>query len=237
MGRRRKPASRGRQWLWRALAALVLAALIAAGWFWWQVQHWTPSEDVYPDQGLLVGASDGAVNFRTARALGARFVYLEASRGSAGHDDILAANMKAARVAGLQVGAVHAFDPCALADPQSANFVTMVPREGDLLPPVIELSALASGCVKKVSDAAVESELMTFINQVENHASKPAILKIAPEFEEAYGLGARMERGLWLTRTRFEPDYIGRPWLMWTANEHLMSAIADDPLRWVVVRP
>ncbi len=234
---RRKPRGRAKSWLARIAALAVLVAMLAGGWFWWEAQHWTPSEDAYPDQGLIVGTADGAVNFRTARALGARFVYLEASSGDSGHDAVLAGNMAAASAAGLQIGAVHVFDPCLRADPQSANFVTMVPRDDSLLPPAIELTKLATDCAGRVSDAAVESELMTFINQVESHSGKAAILKIAAPFEETYRLGARMERGLWLTRTRFEPDYVGRPWLMWTANEHFSSAIADAPLRWVVVRP
>jgi lysozyme len=105
------------------------------------------------------------------------------------------------------------------------------------LPPVIELKRTADACETRVSDAAVESELMTLINQIENHAGKAVILKIDPEFEVRYGLAQRLERNLWLTRTRVEPDYAGRPWLLWTSNEALSSEASDNPIRWVVVQP
>ena len=70
---------------------------------------------------------------------------------------------------------------------------------------------------------------MTLVNQIENHAGKAVILKMSPEFEERYGLAARIDRNLWLTRTRFEPEYAGRPWLLWTANTALRSDAAEQP--------
>jgi lysozyme len=233
MGRKRKTVG------WRAriaaLAALVL--MIGGGWFWWQVQHWVPSEAEFPDQGAEISAADGAINFRTLRALGADFVYLDASRGAKGEDARFSKNLAAARAAGLQVGAVHVFDPCAMADGQSANFVTMVPRGTGLLPPAIALDRTADDCPTRVGEAAVESELMTLINQIESHAGRPVILKITPDFESRYGLAGRLERNLWLVRTRFRPGYAGRPWLLWTANRSLRSEAAEDPIRWVVVQP
>lgn len=241
MGRKRRQVG----WRARGAALVVLAAMVAAGWLWWRLQHWTPDEAAFPEQGAQIGAADGRINFRTLRALGADFVYLDASEGAERRDRAFSANLDAARGAGLQVGAVHRFDPCAVADGQSANFVTMVPRggpreaprESDMLPPALALERTADNCPERVGEAAVESELMTLINQIEAHAGRPAILKISPEFEERYGLAGRLERNLWLTRTRFTPAYGGRPWLLWTANEALRSEAADEPIRWVVVQP
>lgn len=233
MARKRK--SRG--WLWRIIAALVLIVGAAALWLWWDIQHWTPEEAAYPDQGAVVAAATGPVNFRTLSAIGADFVYLEASSGAGEQNTGFTANYAEAREAGLQVGAIHRFDPCVLADGQSANFATMVPREKELLPSAIALTRLADDCPKRVSDAAIESELMTLINQIENHTGKAAILKISPEFEESYAISAKLERNLWVQQTRFAPTYTKRPWLLWSANTHLQTAAADEPLEWTVVQP
>lgn len=233
MARKRKKIG----WRARALGLLLLAVLAGGAWLWWDLRHWRPDEAEFPDQGAQVSAADGPVNFRTLRAIGASFVYLAASDGADGRDARFGINLAAARAAGLQVGAVHRFDPCAMAGVQSGNFVTMVPRDPALLPPVIELSRIADDCAGRVSDAAVESELMTLINQIEMHAGKPVILKIDPDFEERYHLAGMLERHLWLTRTRFQPDYAGRPWLLWTANTALRTEAAETPLRWVVVQP
>ncbi|MGV2494879.1 glycoside hydrolase family 25 protein [Pelagerythrobacter aerophilus] len=224
-------------WRTRALGLLLLAALAGGAWLWWDLQRWRPDETAFPDQGARIGAADGAVNFRTLRALGASFVYIDASDGAKGRNLRFGNQLAEARAAGLQVGAVHRFDPCTMADGQSANFVTMVPRDPALLPPAIELSRIAQECGERVGDAAVESELMTLINQIEMHAGKAVILKVDPGFEERYHLAGMLERHLWLTRTRFPPEYAGRPWLLWTASTSLQTEAAEGPLRWVVVQP
>ena len=227
---------KGVGWRARVLGAILLVALIGGGWGWWQLRHWAPDVAEYPDQGAEVSAADGAVRFATLKALGARFVYLDASDGARAEDASFAANLAAARKAGLKVGAVHRFDPCAMADGQSANFVVLVPRGRELLPPAIALDRTADDCPKAVSEAAVESELMTLINQIEAHSGRPVILQVSKAFEDSYGLASRIERNLWVVGTWRRPAYAGRPWLLWTANEALMTEAADEPLRWVVVR-
>lgn len=226
---------------WRVMAALLLAALAGGIYAWWQFIHWAPPRNAWPVQGVLIGARDmpptgPGANFVAFKAIGADFAYLEASRGAKGRDPAFARNLAAVRAAGLPFGAVHHYDPCIRADLQAANFVTVVPRDASLLPPAIELEETADECPRPVSDAAVESELMTFLNQVEGHAGKPALLKISRAFEQRYHLASAIERNLWLTRDRFQPDYGGRPWTLWTANSALRSEASAIPVRWVVVQ-
>lgn len=233
MGRKRRNTG----WRGRAVALLALVALAGGAWLWWERAHWTPDRATYPDQGLLVGEEQGPVRFRTAAALGAGFAYLDASDGATRKDSRFSRNLASAREAGMQVGAVHHFDPCAMAGEQSANFVTMVPRGASLLPPAIQLDRTADDCADQVSDAMVASELMTLINQIEIHAGKPVILMLHEGFEARHPVAARIERNLWVTGTWREPTYAGRPWLLWTANEALASDAGEEPIGWVVARP
>ena len=224
-------------WKLRLVGALMLVAILGGGWAWWHMRHWTPQRAAFPMQGVEIGSADGAVDWRALKAVGADFVYLDASASAFARDDGFGSNLDAARAAGLQVGAVHRYDPCQPADSQAANFVTVVPRDGELLPPAIELDLLAENCAQAVGDAAVESELMTFLNQIEGHTGKPAILKLTGDFEDRYGTAATIDRNLWLVRDRVLPDYAGRPWTMWTANSALTLDVAENPVRWVVVQP
>lgn len=236
MGRKRAIPIR-----WRIAAALLLAACGAAGWQAWSFVHWTPSRTEFPVQGALVGESDsgsgGATDFVALEAVGADFAYLEASAGAMGRDASFARNLAAVRASGLPFGVVHAYDPCVRADRQAANFVTIVPRDGEMLPPAIALDETAEHCEPRVSEAEVESELTTFLNQVEGHVGEPAMLQVSQDFEARYGIAARIERNLWLERDRFQPDYGGRPWTLWTANAWLRSPASEHALRWVVAQP
>ena len=224
-------------WRMRIAALVLLAAFGAGGWVWWQAQHWAPPREEFPVQGVLIGAADGAADFKALHAIGARFAYLEASQGAAARDSRFAANLSRVRDSGLSFGVVHAYDPCVPAERQAANFVTIVPRDESLLPPAIALDKLADKCPDPVSEAAVESELTTFLNQVEGHVGKPAVLKVSPEFEARYHIAGRIERNLWLTRYWWQPDYAGRPWTLWTANGALRTEAGDAPVRWIVLQP
>lgn len=221
----------------RLLGALLLLALVGGGYGWWHLHHWTPERAAYPVQGVEVGAEDGEVDWAAVKAIGADFAYLDASASAFARDAAFVRNLEAARTARLQVGALHRYDPCQPADRQAANFVTVVPRDSALLPPAVELDRLGDDCPVKVSDAAIESELTTFLNQVETHTGKPAILKLTDRFEARYAIAARIDRNLWLVRDRFQPDYAGRPWTMWTANRALDNEASGQPLRWVAVQP
>ncbi len=230
-----------RRWLLRLIALVALFAIVFAGWLWWDMREWRPDETLYPEQGALVRVSGGEVQFATLKAVGAQFVYLPLVAGpvagaAVGAPGGFADRFGRARDAGLQVGVMLDFDPCARADAQSGAFAQMVPRDSDLLPPAILLARLADGCSPKVSDAAVESELMTLINQIETHAGKRVILKLEPGFQERHNTATTLTRDLWLARDRARPDYAGRPWLLWSANSALVTEASEEPVEWVVVQ-
>jgi lysozyme len=233
----RKSGKGKTRWKLYLVALVVLVGSFAAAWYWWDMRQWAPDEALYPDQGVTVGERQGMVSFETVRALGGKFAYVEASRGSRGQDARFVRNLEAAGRAGLKVGALHIFDPCEGADGQSANFARVVPRDPELLPPVILLNDTSEICGTRVSDAAVESELMILINQMELHVGKPVVLKPSEEFEARYHITGRVERDLWLMRDRFLPDYAGRPWLLWSANAARVTEASDEPIEWAVVQP
>jgi len=230
----RRSGSRTRQ---RIFGALLLLALIGSAVLWWHLRHWLPSRDDYAMQGVEIGVQDGPVHWPALKAIGARFAYIDASASAFARDPLFVNNFEEARKAGMPVGAVHSYDPCQPADKQAANFVTIVPRDPKLLPPAVDLDMLADDCPVAVSDAGVESELMTFLNQVETHTGKPVLLKLSPGFESRYAIAAKIDRNLWLVRDRLVPDYAGRPWMMWTANSALANEVSGQGLRWVVVQP
>lgn len=217
-------------------AALLLLALIAAGFAWWKARTWLPDRADYPVQGAWLSDDDGAVDWRLLRAAGADFAYLTASEGVAMRDGAFAEGIEAARGRGMQVGAVHVYDLCAPAGAQAANFVTVVPRDPELLPPAIALDIDSRTCPEAPGEAQMQSELTTFLNQVEKHAEKPVILMVSRGLEQRYHLAAVIDRNIWVSQDFIAPGYAGRPWVMWTATARLRLKAAPGPIRWVVVQ-
>ena len=148
-----------------AIVLLVLVAGLLGAW--WESRRWTPDRARFLVQGAWLDTHDGAVDWPMLKARGADFVYLTASEGPSRRDEAFTAALEAARGQKLKVGAVHVYDLCAPADAQAANFVTIVPRDRAMLPPAIALDLDSRSCPAPPGEAAMQSELTTFLNQIE----------------------------------------------------------------------
>lgn len=219
---------------WRVALGAVLACVPVTAWGWWQVAHWTPDPAAFPIQGVVLGSGDGSVDMQVLAATGARFAYLEASRGAGTRDPLFAANLARGQAAGLRIGAVHLYDPCVPGDVQAAGFVTTVPRLSTMLPPAVALIATADACADPLAATGLEGELTTFLNQIEHHAGAPAVLAIDPAFAARHPMALTLGRKLWATGEWWQPD---QPWTLWTANAAYRTPASATPLRWVVAQP
>lgn len=225
--------------LWRVMqlfALIALVALVYAGWFWFEMRSWRPDPAIYQEQGAVIASGSPGIRFETLKAIGADFVYLELAGAGAAADPGFRDRVRAARQAGLKLGIVQPFDPCQRADPQSALFTRMVARDPQLLPPALALIQLPDTCQPRVSEAAVTSEVLTLVNQIEMHTGQSVILKLGSEFELRFAMANALDRDLWLMRDRLQPRYAARPWLLWSANSQLVNEAAAQPLEWVVVQ-
>ena len=217
------------------VAALLVAALIGGGTFW-LLKNWTPARSKYPVQGVTVSAETGAINWAAVRLGGADFAYLVASSGRSDRDASFAANLEGARAAGIKHGAIHRYSLCASATDQSTTFISTVPRDDAMLPPVVAL-AFSPLCPQRPSRDKLMAELNIFLNQIEAHAGKPAILRETREVEAAYDLSSGINRTLWLEEDFFKPSYATRPWVIWTASTWKRVPGINGAVEWDVVRP
>lgn len=216
--------------LW--LLFLATAALIIIRY----AQAWTPSRETYPVQGLTVTSASGPIAWKTVKARGADFAYIRASAGAQARDAAFETNLTGARAAGLRYGPAHDLSLCASASDQATLFISTVPRDGSMLPPVVALRFI-DACASRPARAAVLSNLNTFLNLIEAHLGKPALIRVSPEFEQAYQIGEGINRTLWLEGNFFPPDYAGRPWVMWTASDIRRIEGIGQAAEWNVVRP
>ena len=222
-----------------ALAVGIVSATFG-GWYW--ATHWAPDRTRFAVQGLWLDAASGPVEWAMVKAdgpagHGADFVYLTASVGASDRDPAFAAGFEAARNAGLQVGAVHVYDLCVPADVQASNFVTTVPRDKRMLPAAIALGINTTRCPDPPGEASIDSELTTFLNEVERHLGRPVVLMPTAAVEARYHLAARIDRNVWVSGSYRVPTYVSRPWVLWTATHRLRIAGVAAPVRWVVVQP
>jgi lysozyme len=218
----------------RAIVGWIMLALCLAALAYGFVRNWAPSRDDFATQGPLFDANNGIIRWGAVRIAGADFAYLVATDGSKGRNTNFALNRENARAEGLDYGVAHRFALCTLASDQATNFDTFVPRDASALPPLVLLN-MDEECAKPPTRALVISELTTFLNQIEAHMGKPAMLSPSAEFEERYQISAAINRTLWLRRNFLQPDYAQRPWVMWQANTYLHIDGANGAVAWNVV--
>jgi lysozyme len=218
-----------------SFVALVLLAGLAA--LWWVAGWWTPPRDRYPVQGIAISAANGEIDWLSLRAVDdVDFVYLHATAGSYTRDPAFTANWNAARAAGLRYGAIHDFSLCRLASDQARLFIATVPRDNAALPAVVSLSP-DDGCASHPGRDVVLSELNTFLNEIEAHSGKPAILRISRAFERQFNISAGINRTVWLDQEVLPPAYASHPWVMWTANSWRRVRGVPGRADWTVVLP
>lgn len=226
-----KPATR-RLFVRLAILALIIGLLTAFALGW--ASRWRPDRATWPVQGVLLSASNGPIHWGRLKAAGADFAYIEATIGGKNRDARFLANRDGARAAKTRYGALHRFSLCDLATTQAANFDTLVPRDSDALPPAVAIG-YEEGCTDRPTQAMLESELTTFLTQVESHMGRRAILMPSDDVAADYSF-VELKRPLWLTRSFRAPDE-GTQWRMWQASTRAHVDGADGQVSWNVINP
>ena len=126
---------------------LLLAGAVALGVSlgWYVVWHFILPHSVmvdryrYPIAGVDVSKHNGKIDFNKVRDDNYQFVFIKASEGKTYKDNAFASNYKAARDAGLKVGAYHFFRKNRTGREQADNLLSVVKGKTLDLPLVIDL--------------------------------------------------------------------------------------------------
>ena len=220
---------------WRLALALTMLAIIPALLAWRALEAWRPDRAAWPMQGVALGADNAPVAWPTLAQLGANFAYVDATAARRVINPRFTQEAEAATAAGLRVGAIHHYALCDLASEQAAQFVRLVPRDANALPPLVLIDD-NPGCTNRPTRALLLSELATFLGQVETHMGKPAIIGPSATIEADYHVSDAINRSLLLRRDWREPGSDAPDWVLWQANSHLKIAGATGTVRWLVLR-
>ena len=220
--------------IWAGIITLILA--VAGVLAWRFAVNWAPPRADYAVQGIDVSEATGEVDWTTVKAMEVDFAYARATEGVTTRDASFAQNWAGIEGAGLRRGAIHVFSLCGPADEQAGAFVATVPRDPEALPAAIDL-AFNENCPARPSREVVLTEIRRLAAVIETHSGKPAILRVAPEFEQQYQVSGAIPRPLWSTGLFRKPEYFARPWAMWQSSTIRRIEGVERPVNWNVVAP
>lgn len=187
---------------------LVVAAVLAAGWYLWAPHHRPAlrADEVY---GIDVSHHQGAIDWAAVASDDVAFAYLKASEGTGFVDTRFAESWAAADEAGISRGAYHFFTLCTPGAEQGEHFVRTAPPVASALPPAVDLE-LVGNCSARPPVDEVVAELDAFLAVVEEAWGRDVLLYVGDDWEERYPVLDRSDRPRWLV------SFLGRPDVTWT---------------------
>jgi|TARA_B110000908_G_scaffold151795_1_gene186874 lysozyme len=172
----------------------------------------------FPVHGIDAARFQGQMNWRQVKRQGIQFAWLKATEGGDLVDPEFKANWRAAKRAGVPVGAYHFYYFCTDPETQAKWFIKNVPRLRGGMPPVLDLewNPFSPTCTLRPPAAEVRRLANRFIQIVERHYGTKVVVYTAPDFWERNDV-ARLKRDFWLRSTakHVEKRYGVRNWQFW----------------------
>lgn len=158
----------------------------------------------------------GPIDFKKVKAAGYDFVYIKASEGDSYKDPFFLKNYKAAKEAGLLVGAYHFMRPVKNWENQFSNFMSIVGGCALDLPFCLDWEA--SGKITWQEEIKCAQSILDAMEARQKR--KPIIYTGAWYFEQFYGKGVAFGMNkypLWISHynSKVKSPRLPKPWTTW----------------------
>jgi lysozyme len=191
--------------------SIILAYLFYNGYLWFN----NPQTEKYPVRGLDVSNHQGNIDWTKVKKENLQFAFIKASEGMDYKDEFFHKNLKNAKANGFAIGAYHFFTFGSSGLDQAKNFISIVPLDEDMMPPVIDLEFVGNS--KNIpTKEKLTKELLDFIYELEKTYNQRPILYLTYESYEKYIKDNIKEYNIWIRdiikSPKFDDD---QQWLLW----------------------
>ncbi|MDL2207018.1 hypothetical protein LJC33_08945 [Eubacteriales bacterium OttesenSCG-928-N13] len=203
----------------KIVALFVLAFALLAGVGAYYVFNYVglnnPSYARYPVRGIDVSSEQEALDASDFSGQGNQFAFIRASEGSK-QDEMFEQNVSIAKEAGLVVGAYHTFDYDVPGVVQANKFIACVPKDDEMLPPVIDIDLYGVYAEKPTYAQRVQQTLDAMIGRLESHYGKTPVLRATQRTYELYIMDHYRAYPLWIRSVLRAPNLPNNAgWTFW----------------------
>lgn len=197
---------------------LMALAAGSSGWLLYSGTVWfnNPDPAVYPVQGVDVSHYQGEIDWTQLSQQDVSFAYIKATEGSSFTDERFAENWTAAQQAGIFTGAYHFFSFDSAGDTQADNFISVVPRVENTLPPVIDLEFYGDKADNPPPVSEVSEKLDALIGRLTAYYGVAPVIYTTEACRKRYLKGAYGNCPLWIRSVFAEPE--AENWCFWQYN-------------------
>jgi lysozyme len=189
------------------LSLLTLVILLYTGIIWPNALFVSQ----YSMRGIDVSSYQKLIDWKRVAQTGTyTFAFIKATEGTTYQDAYFQTNWRGAKAQGLLRGAYHFYLASLTGAEQADNYITMVPKEAGMLPPVLDLEV--SGKDRK----AMLREINVFLDRLEYHyGMKPIIYTDLDRYAE-YIKGHFEAYPIWIGEALFPIQWSHIPrWTFW----------------------
>ncbi|HTK09794.1 MAG TPA: GH25 family lysozyme [Ktedonobacteraceae bacterium] len=166
-------------------------------------------------QGLDVSNHQHHIDWKSVAQTGKyTFVFIKATEGSGYKDAYFQENWRDTKEQGLIRGAYHFYTASLSGEEQANNYISVVPKEAGMLPPVLDLE------VSGKDRTGMLREIHVFLDHLEHYyGMKPIIYTDADEYAE-YVRGNFADYPVWIRNVLTPPQQSDvTNWTFWQYND------------------
>lgn len=164
-------------------------------------------------RGIDVSHHQGKIDWNKVARNDVAFTYIKATEGGDFVDPKFTVNWRAARKAGISVGAYHFFTLCRPPELHAANFLNVTGHDRHDLPPALDLEHMGP-CEHGPTLNDPASAAIVFLDKVEAELGIRPIIYTTRQFHDAHLQKLKGER-YWLRSLFFAPEYRQRSRDFW----------------------
>ena len=195
-----------------AAAALLMAFLLYTG----VILFNNPSREIYPVWGVDVSHHQGKIDWDTLARQDIQFAYIKATEGSNFKDKNFQENFFSASRAGLRVGAYHFFSYYSSGESQYMNFISVVPLQQGMLPPVVDIEFYGAKKEHPPDRQQTKKELRILLRRLEGHYGTKALIYTTDKAYRLYIADDFYDNDIWIRSVFTEPALTDkRRWKFW----------------------
>jgi lysozyme len=174
---------------------------------------------LHPVHGIDVSKYQGEIDWPEVRKSGVAFAFIKATEGGDRVDDRFGRYWRGASAAGIPHAPYHFYYFCTPAEVQARWFIRNVPKSAAKMPPVLDMewNPASPSCKLRPDPATVRREMKTWLDIVEKHFGRKAIIYTTVDFHRENVDGHFRDHQFWLRSVAAHPGeiYPGHPWTFW----------------------
>lgn len=190
-----------------------------------------PSKVKYPVRGIDVSSYQGKIDWDLLSKQNIRFAFIKATEGSTFVDPYYKTNFSNAIKTDLRIGSYHFFSYDSSGLTQAENFISIVAKTDDILPPVVDVEFYGDKEKNPPDKDNVRIELTNFIQAIETYYGKNPIIYATEKSYKLYIAGSFPDCDIWIRNVISKPKLSdNRKWTLWqyTNRERLDGYHGDE---------